>query len=155
VIREKPFAFFSHRHAAYLAGLGSFGVNNMLLTPQYGPRVRFTAIFSTAPLPPDEVADEDVCIRCMRCVRACPSGALDERDYPQGLTDKDACTAYSQQLAEKYAAPCGACIKVCPVGEDRKRFERTAADLYSNEEKYPQLHQAWKHVRSYGSRGQP
>ena len=35
---KNPVAFFSHRHAAYLAGLGSFGVNNILLTPEYGPR---------------------------------------------------------------------------------------------------------------------
>lgn len=34
---KNPVAFFSHRHAALLAGLGNFGVNNMLLTPEYGP----------------------------------------------------------------------------------------------------------------------
>ena len=33
VLLEKPLAFFSHRHAAYCAGLGTFGVNNMILTP--------------------------------------------------------------------------------------------------------------------------
>lgn len=38
VLLEKPLAFFSHRHAAYLAGLGSFGLSNVLLTPEYGPR---------------------------------------------------------------------------------------------------------------------
>ena len=48
VLVENPIAFFSHRHAAYLAGLGNFGVNNMLLTPEYGPRVRFTSIFTAA-----------------------------------------------------------------------------------------------------------
>jgi len=41
---KNPIAFFSHRHAAFLAGLGTFGVNNMLLTPQYGPRVRFGSV---------------------------------------------------------------------------------------------------------------
>jgi epoxyqueuosine reductase len=46
VLKENPVAFFSHRHAAYLAGLGNFGVNNMILTPGYGPRVRFTSIFT-------------------------------------------------------------------------------------------------------------
>ena len=34
---KNPVAIFSHRHAAFLAGLGSFGVNNMLLTPDYVP----------------------------------------------------------------------------------------------------------------------
>ena len=31
VLIDNPYAFFSHRHAAYLAGLGTFGLNNMLL----------------------------------------------------------------------------------------------------------------------------
>ncbi|MDF2876117.1 MAG: Iron-sulfur cluster-binding protein [Sporomusa sp.] len=29
---------FSHRHAAVAAGLGEFGLNNLFLTPEYGPR---------------------------------------------------------------------------------------------------------------------
>lgn len=39
VLQKNPVAFFSHRHAALLAGgLGTFGVNNTLLTPpEYGP----------------------------------------------------------------------------------------------------------------------
>ena len=41
VLKERPIAAFSHRHAAYFAGLGTFGVNNTLLTKRYGPRVRF------------------------------------------------------------------------------------------------------------------
>ena len=47
---KNPVAFFSHRHAAFLAGLGNFGVNNMLLTPEYGPRVRFGSVFTSAEL---------------------------------------------------------------------------------------------------------
>ncbi|MEI8004320.1 MAG: epoxyqueuosine reductase, partial [Methanothrix sp.] len=47
---KNPVAFFSHRHAALLAGLGNFGINNMLLTPQYGPRVRFGSVFTEAEL---------------------------------------------------------------------------------------------------------
>jgi len=35
VLLEKPFAFFSHKHAAYLAGLGSFGqiIDSYFLLP--------------------------------------------------------------------------------------------------------------------------
>ncbi|HSQ94014.1 MAG TPA: epoxyqueuosine reductase, partial [Methanoregula sp.] len=46
VLKERPVAFFSHRHAAFLAGLGNFGMNNMLLTPAFGPRVRFASILT-------------------------------------------------------------------------------------------------------------
>ena len=40
----------SHRHAAVLAGLGVFGRNNLVLTPQFGPRNRFVSILTTAKL---------------------------------------------------------------------------------------------------------
>ena len=66
VLLENPVAFFSHRHAALLAGLGTFGVNNMVLTPEYGPRVRFGSILSTAELPPDTMLEAQLCTRCMR-----------------------------------------------------------------------------------------
>src|SRR3990170_4701477 len=60
ILIDKPFAFFSHKHAAYLAGLGSFGHNNVLLTPQYGPRVRFTSIFTSAQITPDQIRMKDL-----------------------------------------------------------------------------------------------
>lgn len=147
---KNPVAFFSHRHAAYLAGLGSFGVNNVLLTPEYGPRVRFGSVFTSAELPPDPLMEEDLCTRCMRCVRMCPANALDERAYPRDLTDKNACSAYSAELERRGVSPCGVCIKVCPVGADRELYGQKDASIYSDEKRYPEYHQAWNHVRSYG-----
>lgn len=151
-LRDRPAAFFSHRHAAYYAGLGSFGVNNMLLTPRYGPRVRFASVFTAAELPADPVMREEMCIRCMRCARACPVGALSEGDYPEALTDKSACTAQHQELAKRSVSPCGICIKVCPVGTDRESFGRTEAALYSDREGHERYHSAWEHVRKYGGK---
>ncbi len=149
---KDPVAFFSHRHAAYLAGLGTFGVNNVLLTPEYGPRVRLGSVFTAAELPPDPLMAEDLCTRCMRCVRMCPARALDERDYPQGLTDKSACTAYSAELNRRGISPCGVCIKVCPVGADRELYGRKDASIYAKGERAPALQRAWEHVRGYGGR---
>jgi epoxyqueuosine reductase QueG len=153
VLCENPVAFFSHRHAAYCAGLGNFGLNNMLLTPAYGPRVRFVSVFTAADIPADPLPGSPLCIKCMRCVKSCPAGALGGDAYPAGLTNKDACSARSEALLRRFISPCGICIKVCPVGEDRKRYGREDPKMYDEKDpKFDQYHRAWKHVRSYGGR---
>jgi epoxyqueuosine reductase len=152
VLLEIPIAFFSHRHAALLAGLGTFGINNMILTPEYGPRVRFGSILSTADLPPDPLLEIQLCIRCMHCVEMCPSNALDKESYPKGLTDKKACSSYSAELNERYISPCGICIKVCPIGEDRILFGRDGDSIYTDKDRFTDYHRAWEHVRAYGGK---
>ncbi len=153
VLKEQPVAFFSHRHAAYYAGLGNFGTSNMLLTPEFGPRVRFATILTAAEIPPDPVMEEPLCTRCMACEDACPVNALGTGDYPASLTDKNACATRSEILAGRYAAPCGICIRVCPVGKDRTRLGHTDPELYDeNSARFGQYHRAWRHVRSHGSR---
>jgi epoxyqueuosine reductase QueG len=148
VLKNRSVAFFSHRHAAYLAGLGNFGWNNALLTPRYGPRVRFTCIFTAAEIPGSEMMKEHLCTRCGKCVDACPVKALPGKDYPQGLTEKESCRERSEMLAKEHRAPCGFCIKVCPIGRDRIVFEREGMEYDGSEEK---LEKAWAHVRAYGS----
>ena len=152
VLLENPVAFFSHRHAAFLAGLGNFGMNNMILTPEYGPRVRFGSVLSAAELPPDPLMEDPLCIRCMRCVHLCPSTALAEEDYPAGTTDKHACASWSAALHKRYISPCGICIKVCPIGDDRKQFSREDVSIYADTEKNPVLLSGWDHVRKYGGK---
>lgn len=152
ILKEKPIAFFSHRHAAYCVGLGNFGFNNMLLTPQYGPRVRFASILTTAQLPADWVLEEPLCTRCKRCARACPVSAVPDGSYPQELTNKTACAARSEELSRHFLSPCGCCIKVCPVGKDREQYSR--ADMRMYDEKSPvaePYRRVRDHVRSYGS----
>lgn len=153
ILIDKPFAFFSHKHAAYLAGLGSFGHNNVLLTPQFGPRVRFTSIFTTAEIEPDPIKTEDLCIHCLLCVKNCPAGAIPETgDFPPPV-DKKICAIRSAELRYEYRSPCGVCIKVCPVGKDRELFGRKNMSIYSKDKKFEKYHRAWEHVRRYGSKG--
>lgn len=77
---EQLIGEFDHRHAAFVAGLGEFGYSNNFLTPEYGSFQRFGSILTEAELVPDRMYEgEPLCDRCMKCVRACPTGALKEK----------------------------------------------------------------------------
>jgi len=148
---KNPVAFFSHRHAAYLAGLGTFGLNNMLLTSAYGPRVRFGSVLTTAVIEPDPIRKDDLCTRCMECVTACPVRAVSSEGYPKGKTNKQACAKYSASLSRKGISPCGICIKVCPIGSDRILYGREDTGIYRKEGGDPALQRAWEHIRRHGA----
>jgi len=149
-LKREPVAFFSHRHAAFLAGLGTFGMNNMVLTREFGPRVRFGSVFTSAPLRSDPLKKEELCTRCMNCVLLCPVQAL-SGEYPKNTTDKTACTEYSAILRQRGISPCGNCIRVCPVGSDRVAFGQDAG-IYAKREGNEQYYRAWEHVRRHGHR---
>lgn len=72
------FGAFSHRHAAQAAGLGRIGVNQLLITEAFGPRVWLGTIITSAPLVPCPLSGEQFCLGedCNRCLGACPHGAL-------------------------------------------------------------------------------
>jgi epoxyqueuosine reductase QueG len=146
---KKPYTFFSHKHAAYLAGLGSFGQNNVLLTPEYGPRVRFTSILTTAQIKPDPLKNTDYCTHCHQCMENCPIHAIhpENNEYFPPPINKKACAKHSKKLRNKNIAPCGICIKNCPVGADRETYHRQDLTIYTDQKKYSKHHKAWKHVQ--------
>ena len=78
------FGPFSHRHAATRAGLGEFDYNNVVLTPQYGPRQRFNSIITEAELVPDPLIDSPICLRDDRLIymKACIVQFVTLRDDP-------------------------------------------------------------------------
>ena len=79
-------------HAAVEAGLGTLGLNLMLLTPEYGPRVTLTAVLTSAELEPDRRMTTTLCQgeACGRCLLACPGDAVQH----WGL-DKKKCAPYA------------------------------------------------------------
>ena len=69
---------WSERHAAYVCGLGTFGLSKGLITER-GMAGRFTSVIVTAPLEPDArpyTGIYDYCIRCGACVKRCPVHAI-------------------------------------------------------------------------------
>jgi epoxyqueuosine reductase QueG len=76
-----------HRRAAVEAGLGVYGLNNLLVNEKFGPRLRLATVLTTAFAEPSRRVGKNVCDECGDCVAACPTGALDD----PGKTDKRAC----------------------------------------------------------------
>lgn len=112
---------FSHKHTAYACGLGSFGVNNLILTANYGPRIRFTSILTSAELPAARAPRVTLCRSpaCDACVQLCPVGALDAWNDGYSASEgwviaKRKCYAYIFDTLG--GQRCGLCIKACPVG---------------------------------------
>jgi epoxyqueuosine reductase len=66
------------KDTAVLAGLGCIGRNNMLITPDLGPRVRLRAMLLEEELAPTGPIAFDPCDGCEEfCRKACPQGAFE------------------------------------------------------------------------------
>jgi epoxyqueuosine reductase len=105
------------KDAAVLAGLGSIGRNNLVVTPEYGPRVRWRVLLLDRAAQPTGPVDHDPCDGCDEpCRRACPVGAFDETAYDavalgqsrlpatDGTYDRVTCNAKMAQDVEDAAA---------------------------------------------------
>lgn len=61
------------------AGLGELGRHGLLITEQFGPRVRLSKVFTDLPLKPDKPVDlgvQDFCESCGVCAQECPGKAI-------------------------------------------------------------------------------
>lgn len=92
---------WSHRHIAYAAGLGTFGINNMLLT-RSGCCGRFSTVITNLDLNPDAPVEGEYCLykkkgTCVACVKNCPTGALTKEGY-----DRFKCYALCKENAKLY-----------------------------------------------------
>ena len=105
---ERIRSFFSHKMAAHLAGLGWIGKSCLLVTPQAGPRVRWTSVLTDAPLRPTGSAMAPRCGECQACVDICPVEAFTGRMFDPGEPrearfDARKCNQYFDEM-EKRAA---------------------------------------------------
>jgi epoxyqueuosine reductase len=105
-------ALLSYKHAAEAAGLGTIGRHSLLVTPQFGPRVRLGCLLTGADLKPSPRIKDGLCEECNNCIAVCPSKALSlpSGDEPYAI-NKYACSVYRGA-----AGPCSECMRICPQG---------------------------------------
>jgi epoxyqueuosine reductase QueG len=116
---------FSHKLAVSLAGLGWIGKSCLLITPSYGPRVRFATILTDAPLKAGSPISVK-CNDCRECVDVCPvkafTGASFNLSEPREVRfNANLCRSYGKKREEKLGEGfCGLCVYVCPYGRSDK-----------------------------------
>jgi epoxyqueuosine reductase len=117
-------AVFSHKLAANMAGLGWIGKSCLLITPEFGPRVRWSTILTDAPLKPTGEPLENGCGECTECVDTCPVSAFtgeNFRSYENREVRYDArkCEKYFKVMEDAGKIPvCGLCVYNCPKGKE-------------------------------------
>jgi len=113
---------FQHKTAATLAGLGWIGKCALLVTPAYGPAVRWASVLTDAPLPTGVPQTESRCGDCKSCVEVCPGKACSGKHWRQGITreefwDPKACMAGQRKVSMARlhrSGICGMCVAACP-----------------------------------------
>ena len=118
---------------AIKAGLGEYGRHGMVITPEFGARVRFGKIFTDLPLAvdrPRRFGVKEFCEACDRCAEACPASAIPHGEpVPVALNrsglkgvrkwsvDGEACFGYWSKIN----SDCAICVRVCPWTRDYSR----------------------------------
>lgn len=113
-----PRTTWSHRSGAAVAGLGTFGVNRLLITAK-GSAGRFSTIFTSALLDFPKPKLGAACpgmkgTECGLCVTGCPTGALTHTSLDYAKCSRR-CIDMEQVLGREGATVCGRCISVCPL----------------------------------------
>jgi epoxyqueuosine reductase len=103
----------SFKHLAQAAGIGQIGKSSLLLTGNYGPRLRLSACLTEAALEPTQPLKTNIaCEDCDVCIKGCPAKALGnpQASEPYAI-NKFACSAYRNA-----SGGCSECMRLCPAG---------------------------------------
>lgn len=109
---EKQRGHVPHKAVALAAGLGWIGRSNLLVTPQFGARVRLVTVLTDLPLDPGRALAFG-CGECVRCLAPCPAGAIG-RD--PAAFDHVRCYETLDDFRRRHVVSqhiCGVCVKAC------------------------------------------
>lgn len=119
---EKLISDWSHRHVAYMAGIGNFGLNNMLITDK-GCCGRVGSFITSADIPRDSPMDREACLfrhdgSCRKCIKNCVNDVYPD-DYSGQRFNRfkcyDMCLENVKVNEDRgYADVCGKCLVGVP-----------------------------------------
>jgi ferredoxin len=112
---------------AWKCGLGELGRLGILITGEYGPRVRLGLITTDLSLVPDaprSLGIQEFCRKCQKCARNCPAQAIpygdksEENGVLKWVLDREECYRFWR----KAGTDCAVCISVCPFSKPNNSF---------------------------------
>lgn len=111
------------RNIAYNAGLGFFGINNLLINERLGSYFYIGVLLTDALIESDSIKDNK-CINCGLCIDICPNKAIND----SGILNSNKCISYLNQkknITENESVNfdnciygCDKCISVCPYNKN-------------------------------------
>lgn len=116
--KEKLISNWSHRHVAVIAGLGRFGLNNMLITDK-GCSGRVGSLITSAVIEPDDRDDTETCLNkydgsCKKCLSKCVNEALFEDTFDRFTCYEQLLKNVEEHKSVGYADVCGKCLAAVP-----------------------------------------
>lgn len=143
-----PISFLGER-----AGLGQMGRCNAVVSPKYGNKTKFAAVFTDLPLITDEPVDfglKEFCELCSSCANNCPKKAIaQEAKYnDKGVKYWEHNTESCTQMWAATGHSCGICMSACPFtqGVDKE----LVSQMKDNQEVMNEILE--KHVEKFGKR---
>ncbi len=124
------------KDAAVMAGLGCIGKNNLVITPGYGPRIRFRALLLDREAEATGPLEFNPCEGCKQpCRKACPIKAFQNTVYSadalgqsilpgiNGTYDRVTCNVKMEKDIEE-------AVMAMPVGDEEHQEVRLAIDEF-------------------------
>jgi epoxyqueuosine reductase QueG len=118
-----------------MAGIGWQGKSLLVISPQFGPRIRLATVLTAMPLDADGPV-RNRCGRCRECVKACPASAIKNVTTEGHYADRDEALFFGRCAAKTLefrnrpgigARICGVCVRACPFGR-RNALRRRSAE---------------------------
>ncbi|MBI5374657.1 MAG: epoxyqueuosine reductase [Candidatus Schekmanbacteria bacterium] len=107
---EKQLGHLSHRLVAWQAGIGHIGRSHLLVSREFGARIRLVTILTDIPLPAGKPLEGN-CNDCGKCISSCPAQAITK----EGLI-RERCIAKLKEFTKIRGigvSICGICVRDC------------------------------------------